>query len=1450
MTDLYLQVLESMPMIPIHVAEIKKLIVKDQISGEENLNEDHLLNVLNSNSCGKNPTFFKAFGHNEVFGLKNAIPDGGTVVEIVEKVPVECDNWTANDGVQFRQDGVLYVHLPDGHPVITGSLPSERLTAPVVLPGPSSTISLPEVTEADGPDPSSEVVTEAPKVTEVEPIRKTMNTRNKNSDNKISYAEIDEDDTTSKKHRHNLRPQKPNRHIHALKQQAKRRQKNKNVAAGVPLPQRTMSRRSTVTSNGEIEIAFKPTSDELDKNPQTMKELLTSIPGFNLRKLQLKGQNKKFTNAQMIQQTKEGSINLDTPDSILTKVNLRTLLNKSTFSRLPPLYQFKLMQLLPQVDLLFDDNKGLRLNSSAFNNEFFAKACHEWRERLYKGDFTAEVLQKNRSDLEKDKQRLDPWKLKHYEPLWGMKRRYDASTNTVTIVAADTKPLEVARTRRSAATAERESEHETGKRKSERRKVNSDKVEPEVMSAVIEEAPPIFEESVIEVSQTEVVCESSTPEEAEEPDVADGITEEEIFTECPQSPSGASTKSPRVTISQLSEEIHDIYEPATKKRRTEELSESSLPDPSIIKSFNDPILELDSKYDLSPEETCPENFMESMDEANENENIFPMDDVKEEDDCKPDIFETLNIVQTKTEIEETNSEPKTENPICDERAVDTITEAAEEENYDYKAEAEAMEAESPGLPSETEAVISKVESEDEAEDEDSQQAPSLSSVEPISSIDSNVLSVEMAPPTLSPNYGSPSHEDLSEEEPMETAKADDEDDEEPQPVEEVETPVEQAEVGPKSLSCASSDISQDLEREVDLDDPQAPSGGAAVPAMTTIQLPTVPLSLHDTKLFTSSIKSPPPSQAASPEVEEAVENVRTISPKKETAVCMSVIVRISVNLFVFQVKPPSPTQNKMRTPAGTVNLQRSYEICRAVVEKSVNRAKVEAQLVPPPAKQRKMSATLVDPQTKLPVSLPPGATIVVASSQQSKSFLAPRACQPIAVRAVRPAARLRLPGPVQPNQQVLIQRAVGVVSGVTGLSQQAIVVRNNNPFSLPAPSPPVSASVSCPPLSCMLTPSVTTGTASSPPGLNVAQFVSTTNNSFLSNSLNISNISSPAAPSSFPLSPARLPSAQQQLIIRYHAVTPGQAQTAGNKHFLIQQLPQLPDKPCLQETQILTPQILTRAPVPVQAVIRTPTPPPLSPKSPKSVTPQMMIQQITRPCTPPPQLASPLSVRQQVVLRTAKQIPRLVIPPQTAPNNSQIVLKALQEDEKFTKPLPPIQTTPVKTVMKTTLLPRSPVSDDQIASILQQMMPEPAAQCRISPEEKEKASAVAAMAANTFEEAKLLSPPQKSPLMSPGGVVQPLELPENGSEGPGQEDSSLDNVTIPELAEELNNIEREKEPAVPMSNSRLILKVRLCTLPTLDPLQSFLFLLHVLPSNIKYVSSISALRAPLPHTSL
>ena len=78
------------------------------------------------------------------------------------------------------------------------------------------------------------------------------------------------------------------------------------------MPQRTLARRSTNSSNGEIDIAFRPFPEELEKSPQSMKEVLTSVPGFNHRKLKLKGPytNKKFTNAQMIQQAKEMTINL------------------------------------------------------------------------------------------------------------------------------------------------------------------------------------------------------------------------------------------------------------------------------------------------------------------------------------------------------------------------------------------------------------------------------------------------------------------------------------------------------------------------------------------------------------------------------------------------------------------------------------------------------------------------------------------------------------------------------------------------------------------------------------------------------------------------------------------------------------------------------------------------------------------------------------------------------------------------------------------------------------------------------------------------------------------------------------------------------------------------------------------------------------------------------------
>lgn len=202
---------------------------------------------------------------------------------------------------------------------------------------------------------------------------------------------------------------------HALRQQAKRRRKNTTIASG------------NTTSLPRIIVKPLPPQniDEISpirmKNP-TMREVLASIPGFSIKPR--KRSNKKLSTAAQLEQTKEGCIDLETPDSILVNTNLRALLNKHTFSILPPLYQYKLVQLLPNVDRPNTPSQpdiATRLSSSGLNNEFFARACLEWRERLAEGEFTPENQQKLKSEAEREKTKLDPWKLKHFEPIWGEK---------------------------------------------------------------------------------------------------------------------------------------------------------------------------------------------------------------------------------------------------------------------------------------------------------------------------------------------------------------------------------------------------------------------------------------------------------------------------------------------------------------------------------------------------------------------------------------------------------------------------------------------------------------------------------------------------------------------------------------------------------------------------------------------------------------------------------------------------------------------------------------------------------------------------------------------------------------------------------------------------------------------------------------------------------------------
>eukprot|EP00092_Neocalanus_flemingeri_P010925 GFUD01011768.1.p1 GENE.GFUD01011768.1~~GFUD01011768.1.p1 ORF type:complete len:738 (-),score=190.39 GFUD01011768.1:306-2411(-) len=264
------------------------------------------------------------------------------------------------------------------------------------------------------------------------------------------------------------------------------------------------------------------------------------------------------------------------------------------------------------------------------------------------------------------------------------------------------------------------------------------------------------------------------------------------------------------------------------------------------------------------------------------------------------------------------------------------------------------------------------------------------------------------------------------------------------------------------------------------------------PFPTTIQLPTVPLSLEETQ--SSGEKSPPSSTLS-----DNLQKTDNLEMNQSNYLSLqdidpSILPTNFINIPSKKENArPTAITNKNRPPIGSVNLQRSYEICKAVVEKSANRAKVENQLVPPPAKQKKMTHTILDSQTRMPVSLPPGATLVVASSSQQGKTLtfAPRLAvgQPVAIRGIRPqlpgvtGVRVRLPPtavpispqqlflprsslatlrtdrPVQPSQLIPVNRLAALrpeqpvatclsVPSTRLLQPQATVVRNSNPFTL------------------------------------------------------------------------------------------------------------------------------------------------------------------------------------------------------------------------------------------------------------------------------------------------------------------------------------------------------------------------------------------------------------------
>lgn len=129
----------------------------------------------------------------------------------------------------------------------------------------------------------------------------------------------------------------------------------------------------------------------------------------------------------------ELAIDVKRPSSVLVDTSIRALLTNVAFSQLCPENQKILIESLPLVDrptAPSKENQAVDLKPSSINNEFFNRACIEWRDRLSNGEFTNEHQTKLRAEHEREKSKIDPWKARNFEGIWGIKSNghgYDAS---------------------------------------------------------------------------------------------------------------------------------------------------------------------------------------------------------------------------------------------------------------------------------------------------------------------------------------------------------------------------------------------------------------------------------------------------------------------------------------------------------------------------------------------------------------------------------------------------------------------------------------------------------------------------------------------------------------------------------------------------------------------------------------------------------------------------------------------------------------------------------------------------------------------------------------------------------------------------------------------------------------------------------------------------------------
>lgn len=117
----------------------------------------------------------------------------------------------------------------------------------------------------------------------------------------------------------------------------------------------------------------------------------------------------------------ERKINLQTADSVVTATNLKSILTMDNLHSLPVHCQNHLIRLLPDFDQLQREDGSLQARPSALNNEHFARFCTQYVEKLSDNKLSEKAIEQAKSDASKEMAKLDPWKLKNYEPIWGKK---------------------------------------------------------------------------------------------------------------------------------------------------------------------------------------------------------------------------------------------------------------------------------------------------------------------------------------------------------------------------------------------------------------------------------------------------------------------------------------------------------------------------------------------------------------------------------------------------------------------------------------------------------------------------------------------------------------------------------------------------------------------------------------------------------------------------------------------------------------------------------------------------------------------------------------------------------------------------------------------------------------------------------------------------------------------